>query len=70
MNNLAGNPMQMLQQLKANPLQFLMQRRFNVPANMANDPNAIVNHLLKTGQISQAQINAAYQQMGQFRGQN
>ena len=67
MNNFAGNPMQMLQQLKANPLQFLMQRRFNVPANMAGDPSAIVNHLLKTGQISQDQLNAAYQQMGQFR---
>lgn len=63
-----NNPMQMLQALKSNPIQFLMQRRFNVPANMASDPNAIVNHLLKTGQISQEQINRAYQQMGQFRG--
>ena len=63
-----NNPMQMLQALKSNPIQFLMQRRFNVPANMANDPNAILNHLLKTGQISQEQINRAYQQMGQFRG--
>ena len=62
------NPMmQMLPQLKQNTMQFLMQRRFNVPANMANDPNAIVNHLLQTGQISQQQVNAAYQQMGQFR---
>ena len=63
-----NNPMQMLQALKSNPIQFLMQRRFNVPANMARDPNAIVDHLLKTGQISQEQINRAYQQMGQFRG--
>lgn len=70
MNNFAGNPMQMLQALKSNPLQFLMQRRFNVPANVASDPNAIVNYLLKTGQISQEQINRAYQQMGQLRGQN
>ena len=62
------NPMmQMLPQLKQNPIQFLMQRRFNVPANMANDPNAIVNHLLQTRQVTQQQVNAAYQQMGQFR---
>lgn len=60
--------MQMLGQLKSNPIQFLMQRKFNVPANMANDPNAIVNYLLKTNQISQEQINAAYQQMGRLRG--
>lgn len=65
-----NNPMdmmQMLQQFKANPMQYLMQRRFNVPANMANDPQAIINHLLKTGQVSQQQINNAYQQMGQFK---
>ena len=59
--------LQILQQLKANPMQFLMQRRLNVPANMANDPNAIVNHLLQTGQVSQEAVNRAYQQMGQFR---
>lgn len=67
MNNFAGNPMQMLQALKSNPVQFLMQRKFNIPANMASDPNAILNHLLQTGQVSQQQVNAAYQQMGQFK---
>ena len=64
MNNQMAN---MLGQLKQNPIQFLMQRRFNIPANMANDPNAIVQHLLKTGQISQDQVNRAYQQAGRFR---
>lgn len=63
-----NNPMQMLQALKSNPIQFLMQRKLNVPANMASDPNAIINHLLHTGQITQQQINAAYQQMGRLRG--
>lgn len=67
MNNFAGNPMQMLQQLKANPIQFLMQRKFNIPANMASDPNAILNHLLQTGQVTQDAVNRAYQQMGQFK---
>lgn len=64
MNN---NIMQMLPQLKQNPMQFLLQRRFNVPQSMANDPNAIINHLLQTGQISQDALNWAYQAMGQFR---
>jgi hypothetical protein len=63
MNNIFG----MLQQFKQNPMQFLLQRRFNVPQNMMADPNAIMQHLLQTGQISQQQVNAAYQQMGQFR---
>lgn len=62
-----NNMMQMLTQIKQNPLQFLMQRRLNVPMNMANDPNAILNHLLQTGQVSQDSINRAFQQMNQFR---
>lgn len=69
MNNpMMGNQMmQMLGQIKANPMQFLMQRRMNIPANIANDPSAIVNHLLQTGQVSQDAVNRAYQQLGQFR---
>ena len=62
-----NNPLQMLQAIKQNPMQFLMQMKFNVPANMANDPNAILNHLLQTGQVSQDALNRAYQQMGQLR---
>ena len=59
--------MQNLQQLKSNPMNFLMQRKFNVPANMANDPSAILNHLLQTGQVSQDAVNRAYQQMCQLK---
>lgn len=60
--------LQMLQQLKANPMQFLLQRRMNLPQNVnVSDPQAILNHLLKTGQISQDQVNNAYQMMGRFR---
>lgn len=55
------NVMQMLQQFRANPMQMLMQRRMNVPQNMMNDPNAILNHLLQTGQVSQDAVNRAYQ---------
>lgn len=66
MNNIQ-NMAQMLGQLKSNPLQFLMQRKFNIPQSIANDPNAIVQHLLSTNQVTQEQVNRAYQQMGQFK---
>lgn len=63
-----GNMMGMLQQLKSNPLQFLMQRRMNIPQNMPmNDPQAIINHLVSTGQVSQDQVNRAYQMAQKFR---
>ena len=69
MNNLQGI-IQMLPQIKANPMQFLLQRKLNIPKGMIDDPNAILNHLLQTGQISQNQVNGAYQmaqQMGLHR---
>ena len=62
-----ANIMQMLQQSRQNPMQMLMQRRMNVPQNIANDPQAILNHLLQTGQVSQDAVNRAYQMAGQFR---
>ena len=65
MNNLQAL-MQMLPQLKSNPMQFLMQRRLNIPQNMTNDPQAIMNHLLQTGQVNQSQVNSAYQMAQQF----
>lgn len=46
---------QMYQQMMANPVQFL-SRKFNIPQNM-NDPNAIVQHLLNSGQVTQDQVN-------------
>lgn len=39
-----------------NPMQMLMQR-MNIPQNMANDPNAIIQHLMNSGQMNQNQYN-------------
>lgn len=61
-----NNIMSMLQQFKSNPMQMLMQRRLNVPQGMMNDPNAILQHLVQTGQVSQQQINSAYQMAQRF----
>lgn len=65
-----NNIMQMLSQMRGNPAQFLMSMGLNIPQNIANDPNAIINHLARTGQINQEQINQAYQkarQMGMIK---
>jgi len=70
-NALGGNQpnmMQMLQQLKSNPMQFLAKSKFNIPQNMMNDPNAIINHLVSSGQVSQEAYNRAYNMARQFGG--
>ena len=53
MNNL----MNMYQQFRQNPANMLRQR-FNIPQNVdMNNPNSIIEHLLNTNQVSQAQVN-------------
>lgn len=59
------NPAKMLQQLRANPLGMLRQYGFNVPENL-NDPNAIIQHLMNSGQINQSQYNTARQMAQQY----
>lgn len=59
------NPMQMLSQLKSNPLALLRQAGFNVPENMSN-PQAIIQHLMNSGQLSQTQLNQAQQMARNF----
>ena len=59
---MAGNIndfMNLYQQFQQNPMQML-SKRFNIPQNM-NDPNAIVQHLLNTGQVTQNQVNNVMQ---------
>ena len=56
-----NNPLQMLSQLRSNPVQFAMSQGFNVPANIGNDPNAIIQHLMNSGQVSQGQYNQVIQ---------
>lgn len=56
MNNFM-NLIQTYNQLRKNPMNILT-KKFNIPntVNM-NDPNAIIQHLLNTNQVSQQQVN-------------
>lgn len=57
MVNNPNNMLNMFQQFKNNPVQYMLSRRFNIPQNIANDPQAIIQHLLDSGQMSQQQFN-------------
>ena len=62
------NPLQimsMLPQLRSNPVGFLKQYGLNVPDNVSS-PNDIIQHLMNSGQINQAQYNQARQMAQQF----
>lgn len=62
--------MQMVQQLKGNPAQFLGQYGIQIQPGM-NDAQQIVQQLLNSGRVTQAQVNQARQlamNSGMFNG--
>ena len=61
-----NNPMQMLMLLKQNPAQLLQQAGFRVPVDLT-DPNAIIQHLMNSGQLSQQRFEQARQMASQFQ---
>ena len=52
MNSMNGNMQDALRQLQSNPKEFLQKAGMNVPDEMLNNPQAIVMHLIKTGQVN------------------
>lgn len=59
------NPQQMMNQLRQNPAATLKQAGLNIPDGM-NDPQAIINHLLQTGQINNPRLQMVQQLAGRF----
>ena len=56
-----------LRKLQENPGEFLKRAGANVPDEILHDPQAIVMHLIKTGQVSNPMLNKIMpmiQQMG------
>lgn len=41
-----------LQQLQQDPIGMARQAGYNIPQNLANNPQAMVQHLIQSGQIS------------------
>ena len=63
-----SNPMQALSQLRSNPVQMLSKAGFNVPENIGNNPQAIVQHLLNTNQITQQRFNQSQMMANRMMG--
>lgn len=50
-DKLNGQQMNM-QQLQNDPVGMAKQAGYNIPQNLANNPQAMVQHLIQTGQVS------------------
>lgn len=61
-----SNIVGMIQQLQSNPIAML-SKRFNIPQDLnIKDPNAIIQHLMNTGQVSQQAYNNARNMASNF----
>ena len=61
-----NNMMQMFQTFMNNPSQFVSKMGF--PADIQNNPQAMIQHLMNTGRLSQDQYNRLQQMAKQFNG--
>lgn len=62
------NMMNMFNQFKQNPIGAIMSMGFNIPQNVQNNPEATVNYLRNSGQMSDQQFNMFSQLAQQFGG--
>ena len=46
-----------ISQIQSDPIGMAKQKGFNIPDELANDPKAMVQHLIMTGQISNPMLN-------------
>lgn len=56
------------QSFMRNPMQFMMQQNMNIPQDIANDPDKIIQHLMDSGKLSQGQYNQAKQMANRMQG--
>ena len=63
MNN---NMQEQLRQLQANPKEFLQKAGVNVPEEMLGHPQAMVMHLMQTGQVKNPMMQRAMQMARQM----
>lgn len=62
-----SNLFQKFNEFRQNPMGALMGMNVNVPQNLGNNPEAIVNYLRNSGQMSEEQFNQLSQMANQFQ---
>lgn len=61
--NMNNNMQEALRRLQANPQEFFRRAGVNVPAEIMNDPKAMVMHLMQSGQVNNPMLSQMMQMM-------
>ena len=62
-----GNQMTM-QQIQQDPVGMAKQAGYNIPQNLAGNPQAMVQHLIQSGQVGGPKLQQAMQMIRQLTG--
>ena len=57
--------MNSVQAFKKNPMAFIIQTKYNIPANLLGDPDGMLDYLLQTKQVSPSYIDWVKQRLAQ-----
>ena len=66
--NMTNQNLEMLQKLQRNPREFIQKAGVNIPEEMINDPKAMVQHLIMTGQVSNPMLQQVMPMIRQMGG--
>lgn len=61
-------PMDMMSQLRANPAQMIRNAGYNVPDEIAGNPQAMVMHLIQSGQVGGAAMQRIQPMLNMLMG--
>ena len=57
-----------MQQLQQDPIGMARQAGYNIPENLAGNPQAMVQHLIQTGQVSNPMLQKIMPMMQRLTG--
>ena len=62
-DKLNGRPQMNMQQLQQDPIGMAQKAGYNIPQNLAGNPQAMVQHLIQSGQLGGPKLQQAMQMM-------
>lgn len=62
-DKMTGQPQMNMQQLRNDPVGAAKQAGYNIPQNLAGNPQAMVQHLIQSGQIGGGKLQQLMQMM-------
>ena len=67
-DRLNGQPQINMQQLQNDPVGMAKQAGYNIPQNLAGNPQAMVQHLIQSGQVSNPMLQKIMPMLNKLGG--